>query len=236
MTAVHREDAGLRLLASLAVRLCGTGAAAAEPVGAPATPTHAAETAALGRCSPARQAEFAAGRQAARAALRRLGMADPGPILSGPGRQPVWPAGIAGSITHAAGIELAIVARKADCAALGIDLEPAEPLPEDILDAIITDDERAGLPAGDPLAARIVFCAKEALFKAQFPLGGTWLGFHDARVALCPDDARSGRFEATLCRTAGPLPSGSALAGRYALAGGVVIAGLALPPAPGAAG
>ncbi len=90
---------------------------------------------------PSRRAEFAAGRAAARRALAALGLS-PAAIPMAPDRSPVWPPDVAGSIPHADGIALAVVARTAAHAALGLDVEPDDALPADATEEILLSEER----------------------------------------------------------------------------------------------
>jgi len=101
-----------------------------------------AEAEAVRTAGPRRRAEFAAGRSCARAALATLGVAA-GPILPGPAGQPLWPAGVTGSITHTAGYQACAVGRTADVAAIGIDAEPDAPLPAGLIESIATAPELA---------------------------------------------------------------------------------------------
>jgi 4'-phosphopantetheinyl transferase EntD len=134
---------------------------------------------------PARRAEFAAGRAAARNALAALGVG-PVPLPVGDRRMPVWPRGVVGSITHCAGLVAAAVAWADDLVALGIDAEPAAPLEPDVLAVVATPAERAALDG--ELAGTVVFCAKEAFYKCWSALDGAVLEFHDVEVAF---DGRS---------------------------------------------
>jgi 4'-phosphopantetheinyl transferase EntD len=136
--------------------------AVAESTGSP--PANApglfpAEAAAVHTAGPRRRAEFAAGRSCGRAALAALGVAA-GPILPGPAGQPLWPAGVTGSITHCAGYQACAVARTGDVAAIGIDAEPNAPLPAGLIERVATAPERAWIsrhatasPAGAQPAA-----------------------------------------------------------------------------------
>jgi 4'-phosphopantetheinyl transferase EntD len=107
-------------------------------------PLFGAEEAALGGASLRRYAEFSTGRACARTALARLGL-PPVPIPRGPGGEPQWPDGVTGSITHCTGYRACAVARTVHVAALGIDAEPAGPLPAGVLPAVATPAERAWL-------------------------------------------------------------------------------------------
>lgn len=146
------------------------------------------EAAAIASAVPARRAEFAAGRRAARRAMARLGYA-PAAILTGADRAPVWPAGLIGSITHCDGHCMAVVAPTGAIRALGIDLEGDGPLPDDLVDTVCTATEcrwLATLPQAERgSAAKRVFGAKEAAYKMQYPLTRRFLEFHDVETAPC---------------------------------------------------
>ncbi|MEV4532592.1 4'-phosphopantetheinyl transferase superfamily protein [Asanoa sp. NPDC049518] len=150
-------------------------------------PLFPVEEAAVAGAVAKRRQEFATTRRCARDALALLGLPAV-PLPRGPNGGPVWPDGIVGSLTHCAGYRAAAVARASDVPGLGIDAEPDEPLPAGVLDLVSDPDERAGLPeGGGPCWDRLLFCAKEALYKAWSPLTGRWLGFEEARVAFSAD-------------------------------------------------
>lgn len=138
-----------------------------------------------------RRKEFTTVRGCARAALSVLGVA-PAPLAPGPMGAPGWPAGVVGSMTHCRGYRAAAVALTRDFAALGIDAEPREPLPRFMAERIVTDVEAGWLRQDFPSAAglpldRLLFCAKEASYKAFSPWTGTRFGFRDFTVRLRPD-------------------------------------------------
>jgi 4'-phosphopantetheinyl transferase EntD len=142
----------------------------------------------LDRALPARRAEFAAGRSCAHRALELLG-APVLPVLRGIGREPLWPAGIVGSITHCDGYCAAAVARRGDIAGIGIDAEPNETLPGGILDLIASEEEIGLLPGiGSAQVSwdRLFFCVKESVYKAWYPVMKYWLGFEEAFVTIEP--------------------------------------------------
>jgi 4'-phosphopantetheinyl transferase EntD len=149
-----------------------------------------------------RQQEFATGRACARAALARLGK-EAQPILVGRGREPLWPDGVVGSITHCVGYRAAAVADASVFVSVGIDAEPDEPLPRDVLEVISSPRERVQLKATPGWNVdRVLFSAKESTFKGWFPLTHTWLDFRDAHVRVEAD----GSFEVRISR-AGPVRS-----------------------------
>jgi 4'-phosphopantetheinyl transferase EntD len=124
-----------------------------------------------------RRQTFAAGRNAARAALGQLGVQAVLPRRAdGP---PVWPAGLTGSIAHTGDWCLAAVARLSDVRAVGVDLERAGGLAPDLVSEVLSPQEIAALGGDDPTGW---FSAKEAAYKAQFMLTGRMLGFHDLTV------------------------------------------------------
>ncbi len=121
-------------------------------------------------------------RSAARDLLSRLG-APAVPILRSASGAPLWPPGFVGSLAHDDEVAVAVVARAASAACVGIDVEPAEPLPGDVADLVVQAGDRLG-DATDPLAARLAFVAKEAVYKAVHPLRGLVLDWPDIRVDL----------------------------------------------------
>ena len=136
------------------------------------------EAAAIARAIPKRRTEFAAGRSAARAAMAEIGFA-PAAIPQGRDRAPIWPTGLAGSIAHCDTCCVSVVALKEHHQSLGVDIESATPLDPDLVAVVCTPAERRWL-AGEPdpgLAAKMIFSAKEAVYKAQYPLTGKVIGF-----------------------------------------------------------
>jgi len=180
------------------------------------------EAALLGRACGERQREFTAGRHCARQALSRFGV-EPGPILRGPRREPVWPAEIVGSITHCRGYRAAAVGRATEVKTIGIDAEPHEPLPAGVANYVLGDAERAWLtraPAGIHWD-RLMFSAKESVYKAWFPLTGKWLGFDDAIVSVDPDTGTFAAELLTACRSV------TGFSGRFLVADGLVLTAIA---------
>jgi 4'-phosphopantetheinyl transferase EntD len=195
------------------------------------------EEAVVARAVDKRRREFTMARVCARRALAAIGVA-PGPILPGAKGAPAWPAGVIGSMTHTAGYRAAVVARRSELISLGIDAEPNEPLPGQVLGAVSLPDERrwlAELPAGTGGVHwdRLLFCAKEATYKAWFPLAGRWLGFEDALITVTRDgEGGTGTFTSRLL-VSGPTVDGTeitAFTGRWLAGNGLVIAAIAVPP------
>jgi 4'-phosphopantetheinyl transferase EntD len=121
-----------------------------------------------------------AARIVARELLARLG--HPGCALPrGAAGAPMWPAGIVGSLAHDPRVAIAAVGRSRDVGAIGIDVEPAEVLPAELLDMVATPQERLKL-ADDPYRGRLLFVAKEAVYKAVYPLDQVFLDHHDVEI------------------------------------------------------
>jgi 4'-phosphopantetheinyl transferase EntD len=134
-----------------------------------------------------------AARIVARHLLARLGHPEC-PVPRAASGAPVWPAGIVGSLAHDARAAVAAVAMSRDVGALGIDVEPAECLPSELLGLVATPRERLEI-GNDPFQARLLFAAKEAVYKAVYPLDRTFLEHHDVQINLADRKAivRNGR-------------------------------------------
>jgi 4'-phosphopantetheinyl transferase EntD len=170
-------------------------------------------------------------RTAARRALARIGI-PPVPLLRGAKGQPLWPAGVVGSMTHTAGYCAAAVADIGKIRSVGIDAEVHDTLPDGVLGAIALAEEKAQLDRlGDTGAIhwdRLLFSAKESVYKAWFPLTGRWLGFEDARITI--DPASSGFTVELLVdgeTTEGPALRG--FTGRYLVENGFVLTAITVP-------
>jgi 4'-phosphopantetheinyl transferase EntD len=194
----------------------------------------AEEQALVERAVEKRRREFATARLCAHAALRELGEAA-APILTGERGEPLWPTGVVGSITHCEGYRACAVGRSSELVTIGIDAEPNERLPDGVLADIALPEE---MPALRELAAehpdvhwdRLLFSAKESVYKAWFPLAKRWLGFEDASLLIDPS---AGTYEARLL-VAGPSLNDGPLvgfSGRFAVGEGIIVAAIALTAA-----
>ncbi len=104
--------------------------------------------------------------------------------------EPLWPNGIVGSLSHTDGYAAASLARSGDCRGIGIDVEPALPLPGETGELVLGEQERDWVNSVEvrlPAAGRMIFCAKECVHKLVHPLTRTWLDFLDVRVVFEPD-------------------------------------------------
>lgn len=207
------------------------------------TALYAEEEVAVANAVEKRRREFATGRECARQALKALGH-PPTPIPVGSHGEPLWPSGIVGSITHCAGYRACAVAKVNDFIAIGIDAEPHQPLPDGVLAAIATPEE---LPLVRDLEIRaptvrwdrVLFSAKESVYKAWASLYGRSLDFEDALVRVDPD----GSFCAHLMITRPPQAPGEfvPLSGQWLARDGLVLTAITLrdhreatPDSPGA--
>jgi 4'-phosphopantetheinyl transferase EntD len=212
--------------------LPGTVAAAEATDDPPGATLYPDEEPTVARAVDKRRREFTTGRWCARRALVRLGHPEV-PIPSGPDRQPQWPDGVVGSITHCAGYRAAALAHHRDLHSIGIDAEPHGPLPDGVLRAVALPDEQDRLVAltrAEPGVHwdRLLFSAKESVFKAWYPLARRWLGFDDAELAI---DAATGSFTARIL-IPGPDVDGEPLTGfrgRWLVRDGLVVTAVTLP-------
>jgi 4'-phosphopantetheinyl transferase EntD len=184
------------------------------------------EAAAVANAVAERRLEFGTVRYCARKALLQIGVPSV-PVLPDVEGAPRWPVGVVGSMTHCTGYRAAAVARSDQVYGLGIDAEPHAAMPSAALELVLRDEERArlrDLADGHPRVHwdRIVFCAKEAVYKTWFPLTRRWLDFTDVSTTAYPD----GTFWTRLC-VPGSRVAGVDLdvfGGRWLVGRGLVVA------------
>jgi 4'-phosphopantetheinyl transferase EntD len=190
------------------------------------------EAACLGRAVAKRRQEFAAGRQCARRALQEFGVVD-FPLRVGADREPLWPRGFVGSITHTAGICAAVVASRERFRGLGVDAEIVGVVGAELWPSICVAAETAWLaslpqPERAP-AVTLIFAAKEAFYKAQFPLARERLHFHDIGIDVPVWSTSRGSF---LVRPLRPIRVSEFVAlplhGEYGFFGEFAAAGVAI--------
>jgi 4'-phosphopantetheinyl transferase EntD len=209
------------------------GAIAAELHGA-APPAHLSQDELLSvrHCSEKRINDFTTGRLCARRVLKELGI-EGFSLLAAKDRQPVWPAGILGSITHTEGYSAAVVIRQGRVRSVGLDSESVAAVHEDLWPRICAPAELVSLRAVSGARrserAALTFAAKEAFYKSQFPLTGEWIGFADVVIDLEQTPGRDGVF---VVRPQRPLRlqrrGQQRLTGRFRRHGEFVSAGIAL--------
>lgn len=152
------------------------------------------------------------------------------PILSGPNREPLWPTGVVGSITHCPDYCAAVVALRTQITTVGIDAELHAPLPRGVLNIVATKEEQqslSALPSIDTCWDRVLFSAKESVYKAWFQIAGSWLGFDDAIVRI---DPQRRRFTADLV-VATPAIFGRSMTefeGRFLISDGLILTAVSI--------
>lgn len=175
-----------------------------------------------------RKSEFGDARWCAHQALREAGYTGDEPILRGTGGMPLWPAGFTGSLSHTAGLRAAVVAPTTALWSMGLDVEIAEPLPEGVLSMIARSGELAQLKRladqGIDCADRLLFCAKEATYKAWYPLAHRWLDFDEAHIDLRDD----GTVVVYLLARPAPVPI---IEGRWVVRDGYAMVSTMVPAA-----
>lgn len=189
------------------------------------------EAVAVAKAVEKRRREFAGGRGCAHRALERLGVAR-GPVPAGERGEPIWPSGVVGTISHCRGYRGCAVARAADVVTIGIDAEPHAPLPEGLLGDVARREELGALSElaraePDVNWDRLLFSAKEAVYKAWYPLTERWLGFEDAVLSFDPERRE---FSARLL-VPGPVVAGAEISGfrgRWLVKDGLVMTAIAL--------
>ena len=180
-----------------------------------------------------RRREFTTARACARTALGQLGL-PPAAILPGPRGAPQWPAGVVGSITHCDGYRACAVARDSDLFALGLDAEPNRPLPAGVLDVVALPGERDRLSAlacgGTPAVCwdRLLFSAKESVYKTWFPLTRRRLDFDQAVITIKP---AAGTFSVQILAPDGLACGGrlTSVTGAWLVQAGLVLTAIAVP-------
>lgn len=186
---------------------------------------YAEERVLIGHAIGKRQGEFAAGRLCAKEALARLGI-EVFPILKDGKGAPVWPEGVSGSISHAKGCCAAVVARVAEGESLGLDIEEVNRLTEDIWEYSFVRDEIEWLSRQGGEAqkwASVIFSAKEAFYKAQYPISRAWLGFQDVVIEI---KEQGEAFTVRLLVDVGKWKAGMEFKGKYGFFSGYVASGI----------
>ncbi|MBL4658901.1 MAG: 4'-phosphopantetheinyl transferase superfamily protein [Alcanivoracaceae bacterium] len=136
-----------------------------------------------------RQAEFLVGRFVATKALLRSGFVDSStPIIAiGKNREPIWPNGYVGSITHNKNTAICAIDNIETTSLLGIDVETilddetaseiASQIHDEVEKFVLVDN---GFTSNQ--ATTLIFSAKEAIFKALYPIVQEFFGFESFRV------------------------------------------------------
>ncbi len=160
----------------------------------------------MARSVAKRREEFSTGRWCAREALREIGL-EPCAILTGALREPLWPPGITGSITHAGDICAVVVLRAAEAAGIGIDLveeRQAASLLRDAAPFVASQPEVAAAHAALPDDANptiVLFSAKESALKALSGTLGRFVDLTEIRIEFLGSNA----YRASLAGASPPV-------------------------------
>ncbi|MBF0287185.1 MAG: 4'-phosphopantetheinyl transferase superfamily protein [SAR324 cluster bacterium] len=152
-----------------------------------------------------RRVEFLLGRACAHQALIAFQLSN-SPILKDKNSAPIWPETVIGSIAHAKNKAVACAGKQTMVQGIGIDIEDLErSINLSIQRHVCVSEEKewlAQLPSSElSKYLKIIFSAKESIFKCFFPLSNVYLHFHDAQITFTKD---SSCFEFKLFKTCGP--------------------------------
>lgn len=178
-----------------------------------------------------RREEFSTGRLCAHSAMRAIIPHEkPQPLLPGKKREPLWPDGLIGSISHSADRCLAVVSLDPAIKSLGLDIEKREGIKPGVRDLICSTEELSMLKEYEhnPEAWKLIFSAKESVYKALFPILQRWIGFSDATLRF---DFEQQSFTAVMNPSI-ELPSNigsSTLAGRFSISADYILTTVEIP-------
>ena len=139
--------------------------------------------------SISRKEHYRSGRICAGEVLSKLGTLGQ-PVLRDPQtREPLWPEGISGAITHSGNWAAAAAGKTSEVSGIGIDLEDLERQVDSRISrhVCIPEEQKWLQECGEDFLEqnlKIIFSAKESIFKAFFPYTRTYLHFHDARILM----------------------------------------------------
>lgn len=191
-----------------------------------------AEAALVEKAIGKRRHEFATARALVRESLAALGITGFS-VVHDADRAPVWPEGIAGSITHCDSRACVAIARRAEAGTFGVDIEHRPELPERLWRMVFLAEEQAYLGTLDPALraklALVLFSAKESLYKAQHPRTRLYMGFSELRVHVTSLDpgALAGTLGCEFQRDVGVFARGAVVPGRFLrLPSGEIVSGV----------
>ncbi len=201
-----------------------------------------------------RQREFAAGRMLAREVFARMPHKvafDAKPLLNDSDRVPIWPSDVVGSITHCHSLCAVAATLAAHSAGIGLDVEPAQSMKDELVSHIVRTAEYACLDVLPnevrALGPILVFSMKEAIYKAIYPIRRRFLDFQDVEImrldiarasamfseqrdTTSHDDDWLGDFDAEVLIAEAAIPGLARISGRLHIFDGHVAAAVVLPP------
>ena len=139
--------------------------------------------------SVSRKEHYRSGRICAGEVLSKLGTRGQPVLRDSQTREPLWPEGISGAITHSGNWAAAAAGKTSDVSGIGIDLEDLERQVDSRISrhVCIPEEQKWLQECGEAFLEqnlKIIFSAKESIFKAFFPYTRTYLHFHDARILM----------------------------------------------------
>ena len=170
--------------------------------------------------SSKRRDEFSLGRYCARRALSKFEMESVPILRNTESREPFWPKTVRGSITHTEGFAAAAVGMTKDVSGIGIDLESLSKVVDfNIRRHVCVEKEQKFLESLNDKQAnqylRIIFSAKESIFKCFFPISKTYLSFKDAEIII---DKKNSEFSFLLTKACtGITSAGFQHSGRFSI-------------------
>lgn len=172
------------------------------------------EATAVTKAVDKRRREFATARVLAREGLERFFDVRGFDLLNAEDRSPIWPQGIEGSISHS-NTRAWVALVDATFGTIGIDGEGRDELKQDLWHLTLLDEEVAHLETLDASIrgrrALTLFSAKEALYKAQYPRSGAFMGYMALRVEF----GEAGLLRCTFQQAVGPFSKGFVVHGRW---------------------
>lgn len=228
----------LRCKADLQALFDGRALVAAVPIGTSLDGLGPVDLAPVVGAVESRRREYATGRFTARRLLGDLEMPAVAPGRS-TGRAPVWPSGVVGSIAHCRDTCVVAVARSAMLRALGVDVEPDMPIESELWPTICTTEERAWLGEQDPgergRLVRMIFSAKEAVYKCLSPIVGRIFEFEEISLTFhagCDRFTAAPRGQSWDAHGGDGGPLVRAVEGRVVRLPGLVLTGAFIPGTP----
>ncbi|EKO3577889.1 4'-phosphopantetheinyl transferase superfamily protein [Vibrio metschnikovii] len=147
-----------------------------------------------------RKCEFLAGRVCAQRGLNKLMGSRVVSIKIGEHRQPMWPTGIVGSISHCLGYAVSAVGFQSDeCISVGIDIEKVitTQFAKEITNQVLSEGEMVFAEQFDEFQSflTLVFSAKESIYKAIFPFVKQVLDFDCVQLITVDQKQKTLQFQ-----------------------------------------
>ncbi|VAW95228.1 hypothetical protein MNBD_GAMMA22-7 [hydrothermal vent metagenome] len=150
---------------------------------------HEAEVKSIQHASKKRVTEFLNARHCAHKALIKIGYTQNAAILQGTKGEPLWPKSIIGSITHCKGYYAAVVSFNKFIVGIGIDAELNMDISQKLILTTQTENEiftntKISNKSPNFFLNKLVFSAKESVFKFLFPIVKRYIKFKEIEINL----------------------------------------------------